>query len=483
VKTNDKYQVVIGLEVHAQLLTQSKLFCGDSAAFSTDPNTHISPITLAHPGTLPKMNAKAIEYAIKLGLALHCEIEQHNYFARKNYFYPDLPKGYQVSQHTTPICKNGYVPIKVDAIERNIRLNRIHMEEDAGKSLHDVDENYTAIDLNRAGVPLLEIVSEPDMHSSDEAFAYITELRKMVTWLGICDGNMEEGSMRCDANISIRPKGETKLGTRVEVKNLNSIRNVKRAIDVEVERLIGLTENGQPIVQETRSYDADNNITFSLRSKEDADDYRYFPEPDLAPFHITDEDLARVKTELPVLPNELKSRYMTELSLSEYDASVLCDDKEQANYFEAVIKHTSNYKAVANWLLGPVKGHLNDNGIGYDVFSLPAKKLAALITLVEKGVLNFGIASSKVFPVLLTRPLADPMQVATELNLVQEKDSGSIQQWVDEAIAKMPDKVKQYQSGKKGLIGLFAGEVKKLSKGKADMQLVNKLLEQKLHDQ
>jgi len=483
VKTNDKYQVVIGLEVHAQLLTQSKLFCGDSAAFSTDPNTHISPITLAHPGTLPKMNAKAIEYAIKLGLALHCEIEQHNYFARKNYFYPDLPKGYQVSQHTTPICKNGYVPIKVDAIERNIRLNRIHMEEDAGKSLHDVDENYTAIDLNRAGVPLLEIVSEPDMHSSDEAFAYITELRKMVTWLGICDGNMEEGSMRCDANISIRPKGETKLGTRVEVKNLNSIRNVKRAIDVEVERLIGLTENGQPIVQETRSYDADNNITFSLRSKEDADDYRYFPEPDLAPFHITDEHLDRIKNELPVLPNELKKKYVDELKLSDYDASVLCDDKEQATYFEAVIKHTSNYKAVANWLLGPVKGHLNDNGIGYDVFSLPAKKLAALITLVEKGVLNFGIASSKVFPVLLTRPQADPMQVATELNLVQEKDSGSIQQWVDEAIAKMPDKVKQYQSGKKGLIGLFAGEVKKLSKGKADMQLVNKLLEQKLHDQ
>ena len=482
-KTNDKYQVVIGLEVHAQLLTQSKLFCGDSAAFSTDPNTHISPITLAHPGTLPKMNAKAIEYAIKLGLALHCEIEQHNYFARKNYFYPDLPKGYQVSQHTTPICKNGYVPIKVDAIERNIRLNRIHMEEDAGKSLHDVDENYTAIDLNRAGVPLLEIVSEPDMHSSDEAFAYITELRKMVTWLGICDGNMEEGSMRCDANISIRPKGETKLGTRVEVKNLNSIRNVKRAIDVEVERLIGLTENGQPIVQETRSYDADNNITFSLRSKEDADDYRYFPEPDLAPFHITDEHLDRIKNELPVLPNELKKKYVDELKLSDYDASVLCDDKEQATYFEAVIKHTSNYKAVANWLLGPVKGHLNDNGIGYDVFSLPAKKLAALITLVEKGVLNFGIASSKVFPVLLTRPQADPMQVATELNLVQEKDSGSIQQWVDEAIAKMPDKVKQYQSGKKGLIGLFAGEVKKLSKGKADMQLVNKLLEQKLHDQ
>ena len=480
---NNKYQVVIGLEVHTQLLTKSKLFCGDSAAFSTDPNTHISAITLAHPGTLPKMNSKAIEYAIKLGLALHCEIEQHNYFARKNYFYPDLPKGYQVSQHTTPICKNGFVHIKVDDVERNIRLNRIHMEEDAGKSLHDVDENYTSIDLNRAGVPLLEIVSEPDMHSSDEAFAYITELRKMVTWLGICDGNMEEGSMRCDANISIRLQGETKLGTRVEVKNLNSIRNVKRAIDVEVERLIGLVENNQTIIQETRSYDADNNSTFSLRSKEDADDYRYFPEPDLAPFHITDDYLTKIKNELPVLPNDLKKRYVDELKLSQYDASVLCDDKDQSEFFEQVIKHTDNYKAVANWMLGPVKSYLNDSNVDYKAFSLSPEKLASLIALVENGTLNFGIASSKVFPVMLTQPDKEPLQIATELNLIQETDTGSIEQWVDEAIAKMPDKVKQYQAGKKGLIGLFAGEVKKLSKGKADMQLTNTILEKKLNNQ
>ena len=480
---NDKYQVVIGLEVHTQLLTNSKLFCGDSAAFTTDPNTHISPFTLAHPGTLPKMNDKAIEYAIKLGLALHCEIEQHNYFARKNYFYPDLPKGYQVSQHTTPICKNGFVPIKVDDVKRNIRLNRIHMEEDAGKSLHDVDENYTSIDLNRAGVPLLEIVSEPDMHSSDEAFAYITELRKMVTWLGICDGNMEEGSMRCDANISIRLKGETKLGTRVEVKNLNSIRNVKRAIDVEVERLICLVENNQTIVQETRSYDADNNTTFSLRSKEDADDYRYFPEPDLAPFHITDDYLTQIKNDLPVLPNDLRQRFVDELKLSDYDASVLCDDKDQSEYFEAVIKHSNNYKAVANWMLGPVKSHLNDSNLSYKEFSLPPEKLASLIALVETGVLNFGIASSKIFPVLLAQTEKQPLQIATGLNLIQETDTCSIEQWVDEAIAKMPEKVKQYQSGKKGLIGLFAGEVKKLSKGKADMQLVNTLLEKKLNVQ
>ncbi len=480
--SNDKYQVVIGLEVHTQLLTQSKLFCGDSAAFSTDPNTHISPITLAHPGTLPKMNSKAIEFAVTLGLALNCEIEQHNYFARKNYFYPDLPKGYQVSQHTTPICKNGFVPIKVDDTNRNIRLNRIHIEEDAGKSLHDVDEQYTAIDLNRAGVPLLEIVSEPDLHSSDEAFAYITELRKLVTWLGICDGNMEEGSMRCDANISIRLKGDTKLGTRVEVKNLNSIRNVKRAIDVEVDRLIKITEKGEKIVQETRSYDADKNITFSLRSKEDADDYRYFPEPDLTPFHITDDYLIELKNKLPVLPNDLKKHFEDAYQLSEYDAAVLCDDKEQAEYFNKVIEHTNNYKAVANWMLGPVKSHLNDTGLSYKSFSLPPKKLAALTQLVDEGKLNFGIASTKIFSVLLDQPEKEPLQIATELNLLQESDSDSIEQWVDEVIAGMPDKVIEFQSGKKGLIGLFAGQVKKLSKGKADMQVVSKLLDKKLNN-
>ncbi|MBL7702294.1 MAG: Asp-tRNA(Asn)/Glu-tRNA(Gln) amidotransferase subunit GatB [Ferruginibacter sp.] len=481
-KANEKYQVVIGLEVHAQLLTKSKLFCGDSAAFSTDPNTHISPVTLAHPGTLPKMNAKAIEYAIKLGLALNCEIEQHNYFARKNYFYPDLPKGYQVSQHTTPICKNGFVPVKVDNTSRNIRLNRIHIEEDAGKSLHDVDENYTAIDLNRAGVPLLEIVSEPDMHSSDEAFAYITELRKLVTWLGICDGNMEEGSMRCDANISIRPKGDTKLGTRVEVKNLNSIRNVKRAIDVEVERLISLVDNGKPIIQETRSYDADTNNTFSLRTKEDADDYRYFPEPDLSPFYITDDYLLEIKNQLPVLPVALKQRYINDYKLSDYDATVLCDDKTQAAYFEEVIKHTNNYKAVANWMLGPVKSYLNENNLSYATFNLPAEKLALLVGLVDAGKINFGNASSKVLPALLLQPQKEPLQIATDLNLLQESDSGSIEQWVVEVITAMPDKVKQYQSGKKGLIGLFAGEVKRRSKGKADMQLVNEMLEKKLNN-
>ena len=478
---NDKYEAVIGLEVHAQLLTKSKLFCGDSAAYGGDPNTHISPITLAHPGTLPKMNKQAIEFAIKLGLALNCEIEQHNYFARKNYFYPDLPKGYQVSQHTTPICKNGFVKIKTGNEERNIRLNRIHMEEDAGKSLHDVDENFTSVDLNRAGVPLLEIVSEPDLHTSDEAFAYLTELRKLVRWLDICDGNMEEGSMRCDANISVRLKGDKKLGTRVEVKNLNSIRNVKRAIELEANRLVELVESGQKIIQETRSFDADNNITFLLRSKEEADDYRYFPEPDLTPFHITDEFLKEVIEALPELPEALEKKYKDVFNLSEYDAQVICTDKDSIGFFEAVIKHTSNYKAVANWMMGPIRSYLNTNNIELVDLKLSPKKIAALIQLVDDGKINFSVASSKIFDALINDSSKEPLQVATELNLIQESNTDSLTAWVDEVIAKMPDKVKEYKTGKKGLIGLFAGEVKKLSKGKADMQLVNKLLAEKLN--
>jgi len=473
--------VVIGLEVHTQLLTKSKLFCGDSASFGAAPNTHISPITLAHPGTLPKMNKKAIEFAIKLGLALHCEIEQQNYFARKNYFYPDLPKGYQVSQHTTPICKNGFVKIRVNDAERNIQLNRIHIEEDAGKSLHDVDENYTAIDLNRAGVPLLEIVSEPDLHSSEEAFAYITELRRLVRWLNICDGNMEEGSMRCDANISIRLKGEKKLGTRVEVKNLNSIRNVKRAIDLEVNRLIDIVESGASIIQETRSFDADNNTTFSLRNKEEADDYRYFPDPDLTPFNITDEFLQQVKDAIPALPEELEIKYREVFQLLPYDAQVICSDKSLVNYFEDLIQHTANYKAAVNWLMGPVKSYLNDHGIELEAFPLPPSKIAALIQLVDDGKVNFSIASTKILMGLIVSPQKEPLQIATELNLIQESDSGSVAAWVEDVIARMPDKVKEYKSGKKGLIGLFAGEVKKLSKGKADMQIVNKLLAEKLN--
>jgi len=481
VNKNDKYQVVIGLEVHAQLLTKAKLFCSDSTLFGSEPNTQVSPISLAHPGTLPKMNKKAIELAVKLGLALHCEIEKHNYFARKNYFYPDLPKGYQVSQHTAPICKGGYLTVTTPEGKKDVQLNRIHLEEDAGKSIHDVDENYTCIDLNRAGVPLLEIVTEPCIHSAEEAFSFLTELRKMVRWLEVCDGNMEEGSMRCDANISVRLMGEITLGKRVEVKNLNSIRNVKRAIEIETERLIGITEKNETIIQETRSFDADKNTTFSLRSKEEADDYRYFPEPDLPPFNITDKYINDISRSMPVLPEQLKEKYITQYALSEYDASVISNDKEDADFFESLILHTKHFKPAANWMLGPLKFYCNENNISIAVFPLPVSTIASLIELTESGKVNFNNASTRMLQELIKNPGETALSIATSLNLIQESDSGAIENWVDEVIASMPDKIKEYKSGKKGLIGLFAGEVKKKSKGKADMQLVNKLLAEKLN--
>src|SRR5437762_853633 len=330
----DAYETVVGLEVHAQLLTQSKLFCGDCTAFGSEPNTHVSPITLGHPGTLPKMNKKAIEHAIKMGLACHCEIVKHNYFARKNYFYPDLPKGYQVSQHTTPICKGGFVKIKTANTEKDIRLNRIHLEEDAGKSLHDVDSENTCIDYNRAGTPLIEIVTEPDIRSSEEAFACLTEIRKLVRYLEICDGNMEEGSLRCDANISVRKKGETKLGTKAEVKNLNSIRNVKRAIEFEGKRMIEMLEKDIEITQQTRSFNADDGTTFSIRDKEDADDYRYFPDPDLAKFSLTNEFVETVRKTIPVLQRERIKKFTSQYQLSFYDASLLTEEKNLSDYFE-----------------------------------------------------------------------------------------------------------------------------------------------------
>ena len=476
----DSYEVVVGLEVHAQLLTESKLFCGDSAAFGGEPNTHISPITLGHPGTLPKLNKKAVEYAIRMGLACHCEISRNNYFARKNYFYPDLPKGYQLSQHTTPVCIGGHVTIRTAAGEKDIRLNRIHMEEDAGKSIHDADPDSTCVDYNRAGVPLVEIVTEPDIRSGDEAYAYLTELRKMVRYLEICDGNLEEGSMRCDANISVRKKGDPVLGTKVEVKNLNSIRNVKKAIEFEAQRLINLIENGEPIIQQTRSFDAGNGTTFALRTKEDANDYRYFADPDLTPFRVTDEMLESIRAGLPALPEERIARYTSAFQLPEYDARVICDEKETADYFEATTAHTNNYKAVANWLLGPVRSWMNENNTSINAFPVKPATLAALIALIDSNKLNFSTASTRVLAALLKEPEKAPLQLAGELNLLQDSDEGNVAAWIEEVLTRMPDKVAEYRKGKKGLMGLFVGEVKKISKGKADPKLTNDILLKKL---
>jgi aspartyl-tRNA(Asn)/glutamyl-tRNA(Gln) amidotransferase subunit B len=474
------YETVIGLEVHAQLLTKTKLFCSDETVFGAEPNTHISPVTLGYPGTLPVLNKEAVHMAIKMGLACHSEIETWNYFARKNYFYPDLPNGYQISQHTTPICKRGYVNISISLLDKKILLNRIHLEEDAGKSMHDPNDQYTDLDFNRAGVPLIEIVTEPCLNSADEAVAFLTNLRRILRYLKICDGNMEEGSLRCDANVSIRKAGEKALGTKVEIKNLNSIRNVKRAIDFEASRMRELAEKNQLINQETRSFDAVNGTSFSLRSKEEANDYRYFPDPDLPPFEVSSELLDRVKQTIPELPEQLVARYMEIYNLGRYDAEVITDDKETADYFESLVHCTSSYKAAANWLLGPVKSYLNETGRSISDFPVKPAVMASLITLVEEGRVHFSTASSRIFPELVSGTTTDPLQLATSMNLIQTDDQTQILEWVNQAMEKMPDKVLEYKKGKKGLLGMFVGEVKKISKGKADPQLTNQLLIQKL---
>ncbi|MFS8083378.1 MAG: Asp-tRNA(Asn)/Glu-tRNA(Gln) amidotransferase subunit GatB [Ginsengibacter sp.] len=476
---DQNFEAVIGLEVHIQLLTNSKLFCGDSTLFGAAPNSHVSAISLAHPGTMPMVNNEAIELAILLGLAFECEITRYNYFARKHYFYPDLPKGFQVTQHTTPICKGGVVQIIVGDTERKVQLNRIHLEEDAGKSVHDADEFATCIDLNRAGVPLLEMVTEPDLFSADEAFAFLTEVRKIVRYLEVCDGNMEEGSLRCDANVSIRKAGEKKLGTKVEIKNLNSIRNVKKAIEFEIKRQANELNTGEKIYQETRSFDADKGITFSMREKEEANDYRYFPEPDVAPFVVSEERINEIRSSLPQLPGVLEKKFIDKYNLTAESARVICDDRSTINFFREIINYTSHYKAAANWIIGPVKNYLNEHS-SQKIFPFPTKTMALLIDMAEEGKVSFGEASAKIFPLLIESPGASPIDIAMRLNLFQEKDSDTLLSWVDEVLNEMPDKVADFKKGKKNLIGLFAGEVKKKSNGKADMAAVNKLLLEKL---
>ncbi|MCA0398169.1 MAG: Asp-tRNA(Asn)/Glu-tRNA(Gln) amidotransferase subunit GatB [Bacteroidetes bacterium] len=479
---SEKYELVIGLEVHAQLLTNTKLFCSDPAFFGGAPNTHISPITLGYPGTLPRLNQQAVEFAIRMGIACHCDISEKNWFARKHYFYPDLPKGYQTSQHINNICQGGKVPITVGGKEREVQLHHIHLEEDAGKSIHDADEQKTALDYNRAGVPLIEIVSEPDMFSAEEAYAYVTEIRKLVRYLGICDGNMEEGSLRCDANVSIRLRGETKLGTKVEVKNLNSIRHVKKAIEFEAARMIQLAEKGEPIIQQTRSFDADNGTTFPLRDKEEANDYRYFPDPDLPPFLVTKEKLFAIREAMPALPDAVRQRFETGYQLPLYDARMLSEDIGLVQYFEATATHTKQYKAISNWLMGPVRNWLNEADQEITAFPLPAAAFASLIELVEAGKISFSAASSRLLPALLKEPGTAPAELAARLNLLQDAGADDIENWVQEVLRNMPDKVAEYRKGKKGLIGLFMGEVKKISKGKADPKIATQLLEQKLNE-
>lgn len=481
----NRYEVVIGLEVHAQLATGSKAFSSDPATFGGLPNTHVSPVSLGHPGTLPVVNEKLVEYAVKMGLATHCKIRKESFFARKNYFYADLPKGYQISQDTAPICYEGFININVEdgsgkGQPKKVRIHRIHMEEDAGKSMHDQDRHNSYIDLNRAGVPLIEIVSEPDIRSGEEAALYLAEVRRILRYLEICDGNMEEGSMRCDANISVRLKGESRLGTRCEVKNLNSMRNVQRAIDFEMRRQVDILESGGSVEQHTLNFDPDSGETAPLRTKEEANDYRYFPEPDMPPLSLSEAYIEKIRAALPLLPEQWQQKLVAEFGLPAYAAAVLTESKRMVLYFEAMTGHTKNYKAAANWLMGPVKSFLNEQGVNMSKFPLPPEKLAGLVNLIDEGRLNYSVAAKKVYPAMLLNPGAEPAGLIEQLGVGIDNNADQLSAYIEEVIARYPDKVKQYQSGKKGLIGLFMGEVMRLSKGKIDPRVANRMMAEKL---
>ena len=479
-RISEKYEAVIGLEVHAQLLTNTKAYSSDENIYGATPNTKTCPITLGHPGTLPVSNTKVIEYAVKMGIAIGSEIRKRNEYSRKNYFYADLPKGYQITQDTTPICNGGHIEIKdKDGKDKKVRITRIHMEEDAGKSIHDLDPFHTLIDLNRAGVPLIEIVTEPDIRSSEEAYNYIQEVRKLVRYIEICDGNMEEGSLRCDANVSVRIKGEERFGTKVEVKNMNSSSNVKKAIEFEINRQINILEKGEEVVHETRSFNASNGSTISMRHKEEANDYRYFPEPDLQPVLITQQYIKEIKKSLPLLPKQLFLKFTEEFDLSEYDSNILIEEKEIALYFLEVVKYNKNYKSVANIVIGPIKAYLNEYAINIKEFNISPERISDLIKLIEEGKVSNSVATSKIFPKMIDTDLSAE-DIAKNNNWIQDSDTDSLSEFVQEAISKYPDKVEEYKSGKKGLIGLFMGEVMKLSKGKADPKIANQLVRKEL---
>jgi aspartyl-tRNA(Asn)/glutamyl-tRNA(Gln) amidotransferase subunit B len=477
----DKYKAVIGLECHIQLLTKTKMYSNDIAEYGAMPNTNVSVITLGHPGTLPKVNKRAIEFAVKLGIAVHADIREENQFARKNYFYADLPKGYQITQDKTPICTGGYVDVKLkDGTEKRINLTRIHMEEDAGKSMHDIDPFESLIDLNRAGTPLLEIVTEPDFTASDEAYAYLMEVKKLVRYLDICDGNMEEGSLRCDANISVMLKDAKEYGKKVEVKNMNSFRNVQRAIDFEIKRQIDELESGNEIAGETRSFNATDGSTFALRSKENANDYRYFPEPDLQPVFVTQDYINTVKAQMPELPNDLLKKFTQEFGLSEYDALNLTDLKGLALYFNELVSHTKNYKSAANWMMGSIKSYLNENAITIEQFKIKTKTIADLIALIDEGKISNAAATQKLFPELLLNPDEAPLSIAQRLDILQSNDTGALLELVNQALAKYPEKITEYKNGKTNLLGLFVGEVMKMGRGKADPKMANQLVKEAL---
>ncbi|HIC47493.1 MAG TPA: Asp-tRNA(Asn)/Glu-tRNA(Gln) amidotransferase subunit GatB [Methylophaga aminisulfidivorans] len=478
-----EWEVVIGLEIHTQLATKSKIFSGAATAYGAEPNTQACAVDLGLPGVLPVLNAEAVRMAIKFGLAVDAEISDRSVFARKNYFYPDLPKGYQISQYELPVVGKGHINIELeDGTEKVIGITRAHLEEDAGKSLHEDFDGETGIDLNRAGTPLLEIVSEPDMRSAKEAVAYMKKIHSLVRYLEICDGNMQEGSFRCDANVSVRPKGQEKFGTRAELKNINSFRNVERAINYEIERQIDVLESGGEVIQETRLYDADKNETRAMRSKEEANDYRYFPDPDLLPLIIDEVTINEIKATLPELPNEKRDRFVNELGLSLYDASVLTSSRELATYFESLLAATGGKdpKQCANWVIGDVSGALNKANLDISESPVSAEQLASVLNRITDNTISGKIAKT-VFEALWAGEGKDADEIIESKGLKQVTDTGAIEAMVDEVLANNPDQVQQYRDGKEQLIGFFVGQIMKASKGKANPAQVNELLQKKLN--
>jgi len=475
---DSKYEAVIGLEVHAQLLTESKIFCGCSTRFGNAPNSNVCPICLGHPGVLPVLNKKVVEFISLMGMATNCTINEKSTFARKNYFYPDLPKGYQISQFDQPICEHGFVNIQFpDKSTKKIGITRIHMEEDAGKSIHD-QSFETLVDVNRCGVPLMEIVSEPDLRTGTEAYLYLSIIKQLVQYLGICDGNMEEGSLRCDANISVRLKGETKLGTKTEVKNMNSFRNVEKAISYEIERQIDIIEDGGTIVQQTLLWDADLNEIRPMRSKEEAHDYRYFPEPDLLPVLVDENWKNEISANLPELPDVRRKRFIENFKLPEYNADILTQSKSTADYYENVIKVTNDYKSASNWVMVDVLKILNDKKIDITEFQISSKNLGKLINLINEGTISGKIAKD-VFANMLEEDKS-PEEIVKEKNLLQISDTSEIEKIIEEILSKNQSQVQEYIDGKEKVFGFFVGQVMRETKGKANPKIVNDFLRKKL---
>ncbi len=471
-----KFEAVIGLEVHIQLATRSKAFCGDDTTFGAEPNTHVGIISLGHPGVLPKANSKQIEYAVRLGLALGCQINPTNTFDRKNYFYADLPKGYQITQDRAPICIGGQLPIKMGEEWRNVQIHHIHMEEDAGKSIHTADPKNSLIDLNRAGVPLLELVTEPDLRTAEEVDAFMSGMRQLVRYLGVSDGNMEQGSMRCDVNVSIRPEGADYLMDRCEIKNVNSMRYARQAIAYEIQRQEQIVRSGGTVKQQTLNFDPATGVTAPLREKEDAHDYRYFPEPDLPPVVLGKEYVNEIEQSLPGLPWQLYHSFREQYQLFDYDATILVADLDTAVAYQTFCQETKNYKAASNLMINKILPYCQEHQMAASQFPISFPSLAKFITLIDENKVSNTIAYQRLFPALLEQPESEPLKLAESMNLIQSSDTDFLEGIAQEVLEAFPDKVAVYKKGKKGLIGFFMGELMKRSKGKADPKAANQLL-------